>query len=150
VLTVRYKLSGGVVVIKIDFEQSHLFFPRIMLVICLLLLLAIAVKFLPNKIREYRGGKKISFFIKDYDKLRFYGSLGLIVIYFKSMEIVGGFFPNMGYGFLICSILFIFLVSLLFTGRTTRKKFIILSINSVVTPLTAWFVFGSLFNITLP
>ena len=121
-----------------------------MLVICLVLLFAIAVRALPRRIKQYKNGRKLSFFVENYDKFKFYGTLVLIAVYFKGMEFVGGLFPNMGYGFLICSILFMFVISLLFTGRPTRRKFIALALNSVVTPTMAWFVFGFLFNITLP
>ncbi len=136
--------------IQIDFEQSHLFFPRIIITILAILLVVIAIMHLPHKIQQFKNGDKMRFFEENYDKFKLFSTIALIMIYFKAMEVVGGFFPNMGYGFLFTSIVFIFVISLLFIGKSTKKKLIAITLNSIITPALAWFIFGYLFHITLP
>ncbi len=136
--------------IEIDFEQSHLFFPRIIIGILVLLLIVIAVMHLPRKIKEIKNGDKFSFFEENYDKVKLFSTIAIIMIYFKLMEYVGSLFPNMGYGFLFTSIVFMFAISLLFIGKSTKRKMIAITLNSVITPALAWFIFGYLFHITLP
>lgn len=132
--------------INIDFEKSHLVFPRIILTILLIL---VAIQIIKN-ISAGKNFNSFKFFPKGVDKFKLFGSIFLIIFYFKGMEIVGGFYPNMGYGFLFCSIIFMFLISFLFTGKTSKRKVVAITINSIVTPSTAWVLFGYLFNITLP
>ena len=109
-----------------------------------------AITSLPKKIKEYRNGKRFHFFEKNNDKLKLFGTIILLIIYFNGMEFVGGFFPNMGYGFLFTSIVFMFVISLLFIGKPTKKKLIAITANSVITPVLAWYLFNYLFHITLP
>ncbi len=132
--------------VKIDFESSHLVFPIIILIILLVLILIQAAKNPPS----WKKLKKINFFPKNTNKAKLFGSIFLIIIYFKGMEVVGSFYPNMGYGFLICSIFFILLISLLFVGKSYKKKAIAIILNSILTPTLAWLLFGYFFNITLP
>lgn len=136
--------------VTMNFETSHLYFPKIIIGILILLALAIAVVHLPKKLKEIKGGDQAGFFVKNYDKVKLYGSIVLIAVYFKAMEVVGALFPNTGYGFLFSSIVFIFVASTLFLGKPTKREWIILTINSIVTPLFVWYVFGVLFFITLP
>jgi tripartite-type tricarboxylate transporter receptor subunit TctC len=62
-----------------DFNQSHLFFPKIMGWILLLLFLIILIKELPKKIRNYKSGKRFKFFNEGYDKVKLFGSIILII-----------------------------------------------------------------------
>jgi hypothetical protein len=48
------------------------------------------------------------------------------------------------------SIVFIFVLSLLYVHRVDRRKMLVLSLNAVISPSVAWFVLAHLFNITLP
>lgn len=145
-----FKLDFILLSVKIDFEQSHLYFPRIIVALLILLIIAIAIIHLPSRIREIRNGHKHRFFIENYNKIKLYGTIFLIAAYFKGMEIVGGFFPNMGYGFLISSIIFMLLISMLFVEKLTKKTIITLVVNSLLTPTLAWYIFGVLFHISLP
>lgn len=140
--------------ISIDFEKSHLFFPRIIIGVIILLLVIIGVKELVKRIRAGNLKESIKgfrFFEENYDKLKLYGSIVSVACYFYFMDIIGRFFPNQGLGFLITSIPFMFIMSFLLVGKENFKihRTSIL-ISSVITPLFAWILFAKLFYITLP
>ena len=137
--------------VSVDFNQSHLFFPKIVTIVLLLLLLMIfLVKAIPY-LRDLRSGKRtFSFSVKQIDKLRFGGTIVLTIAYFLSMEYVGEFFPNMGLGFLFTSIPFIFVLSLLYVHGLGRRKFLALTLNALIAPTVAWFVLAQMMNISLP
>jgi len=137
--------------VSIDFDQSHLFFPRLVigLLVGMLLLLALVYRHRLVEIVRTRGAG-LSFFEENADKFRLFSTLGLVVLYFIGMDYVGGLFPNTGLGFLLCSIVFIFLLSLVYVHEITRKVLITISCNALIAPLTAWIVLGKLFEITLP
>jgi putative tricarboxylic transport membrane protein len=137
--------------VHVDFGRSHLLFPKIVTVILLLLLLAIFLVYGISYLRDVRRGKRTLFVsTKQFDKLRFFGTIVLTIAYFLSMDYVGNFFPNTGYGFLFMSMLFIFLLSLLCVHGLDRRKFLALSLNALTAPTVAWFLLARLFNISLP
>jgi tellurite resistance protein TehA-like permease len=143
--------SSSLFEISIDFEQSHLFFPTIVMWILLLLLAVIFIVYGIPFIRAVgRREKTLSFSLKHFDKLRFVGTIILTIAYFLSMDYVGTFFPNMGLGFLLMSIPFMFLLSLLYVHNLDRKKFLLISLNSTISPGVAWYVLANIFNISLP
>jgi hypothetical protein len=137
--------------VKINFAESHTFFPTIVFWVLLFLLLLI---FLFNGIpylRGLRSGKrKLGFSLVRVDKLRFVGTLVLTIAYFLLMDYVGAFFPNQGLGFLFVTIPFIFLLSLLYMHEVGRKKILAISLNALIAPALAWYVLAQLFNISLP
>lgn len=137
--------------IKINFAESHTFFPTIIMWLLLFLLLAIVlVRGIPF-LRDLRQGKgKISILAENFDKIRFWGTILFTILYFLSMDYVGSIFPNMGFGFLIMSMPFMFTLSLLYVHNFKRKKIIVISLNSIIAPSIAWYVLGNLFNISLP
>ncbi len=137
--------------VKINFPESHTFFPTIVFwVLVFLLALIFVVNGIPY-LRALRTGKRrLTFSVAHIDKLRLIGTLALTIAYFLMMEYVGTFFPNMGYGFLFVSIPFIFLLSLLYVHNMTRRKLVIILLNAVIAPSIAWYVLAQLFNITLP
>lgn len=140
--------------INIDFERSHLFFPRIIIGIIILLLVIIGLKELIIKIRAGNLKKSIQefhFFEENYDKLKLYGSIISVACYFFFMDFIGQFFPNQGLGFLISSMPFMFVMSFLLVGKDNFKIYrTSILISSVITPLFAWVLFAKLFYITLP
>lgn len=137
--------------VTIDFEQSHLFFPKIVMWVLLLLCVLIFIVYGIPFLRDLKTGKrKISFSTRHIDNLRLFGTIILTIVYFQLMDYVGRFFPNMGYGFLFMSIPFMFLLSLLYVHGLNRRKFLALSVNALIAPCIAWFVLARLFNITLP
>ena len=137
--------------IAIDFNESHTFFPTIILWILLILLAVITIIHGIPFFREIRSGKRTpSFFVEHYDRLRLFGTLFLSIVYFILMDAVGMLFPNMGFGFLFVSIPFMFVLSLLYTHDIDRKKLLVISVNAILAPCIAWYVLGNLFNISLP
>ncbi|MFV0336610.1 MAG: tripartite tricarboxylate transporter TctB family protein [Tropicimonas sp.] len=143
--------SGSIFQVSIDFDQSHLFFPGIihwvLLVLAVLIVLVHGreiVQHVNGVTARYRGGAI------HVDALRLLGTLGLVVVYFLSMERVGEYFPNMGLGFLLTSIVFMFVLSLLYVHDINRKKLLTILASSVCSPLVAWYVLAQLFEITLP
>jgi putative tricarboxylic transport membrane protein len=137
--------------VHIDFKTSQTFFPTIVLwVLAFLLLLVFIVHGIPY-LRDLRSGKRrLTLSLAHLDKLRFFGTLVLTVVYFLLMDYVGKFFPNTGLGFLFVSIPFIFVLSLLYTHGIDRRKLIAIALNAVVAPGVAWYVLAKLFNISLP
>ncbi len=137
--------------ISIDFHQSHLFFPIIVTWILLLLLVAIFFLYgLPFLLAVRRGEKTLDLSVKHFDSLRFFGTIILTIVYFLLMDYVGGFFPNMGLGFLLMSVPFMFLLSLLYVHDIDRRKILLISLNALIAPGVAWYVLANMFNISLP
>lgn len=137
--------------VDIDFEQSHLFFPN--LIHWLLLILAVMILLVhgPKVIRKLRAGS-VSFKAgKDpVDWMRLIGTIVLTVIYFSFMDTVGEFFPNMGLGFLLMSIPFMFLLSMLYVHDANRRQITTIALSSILSPTVAWYLLAQVFNITLP
>jgi len=137
--------------VHIAFEQSHLFFPRIVEWTLLGLLLAIAVVHGPELLAQWRDGStrsRISGW--KVDKKRLFGCLLLTAVYFTAMEPVGKLYPNSGVGFLLTSIVYGFLLSWLFVRDINRRKLLLMAMSSVLTPFLVWLVFSHVFKITLP
>jgi len=137
--------------VKINFAESHTFFPTIVLwVLVFLLVLIFIFNGIPYLKALSAGKRQLSFSVAHIDKIRLIGTLGLTIAYFLLMDYVGAFFPNMGYGFLFVSIPFILLLSLLYAHEMTRKKIMIIVLNAVIAPGIAWFLLAKMFDITLP
>ncbi len=150
VFTMSQSLSS-LLEVSIDFDQSHLFFPT--LVITLTALMAIwllLANFKRVAARVKSGDARLALLDQNADKLRFFGTLVLVVVYFWSMDVVGQLFPNTGMGFLLTSIPFMFLLSLLYVHGITRRVLLGIGLNSIIAPLAAWYLLGQLFAITLP
>lgn len=137
--------------VTIVFEQSHLFFPRIIHWVLLLLFLLILVFVGRPYLQAVKSGSRsLPFTEGQFDQFRFFGTLVLTVVYFVLMESVGEYFPNTGLGFLIVSIPYMFLLSLIYLHHRDRRHLVIISINSLVAPVVAWYVLARVFGITLP
>ena len=137
--------------VKIVFEQSHLFFPRIVHWLLLLMVILIAVLQGLPYLREVRAGRKqLPFTTGHFDRPRFFGTIVLTIAYFLLMEIVGEMFPNTGLGFLLMSMPYMFLLSLLYLHQRDPYHLVLTAVNAVAAPLIAWYVLAKLFFITLP
>lgn len=137
--------------VSIDFETSHLFFPRIIhWILGVLFALILLTKVAPFLAAVKRGERSLPIVGEPMDSFRFFSTLALIVAYFYLMAVVGDLFPYTGYGFLFVSMAFVLLMSLLYLHEWTRKSIIIVIVNAVVAPSLAWFVLAKLFTITLP
>ena len=143
-------------------STSHQIFPPI--IIGVLVFLAV-IMLIQRALRCKKMGtpffnfKNYHFFEKNWDKIRLPGTLLLLVLYFPAMDLLG---------FLPASIIFIFLLNVLFVGigqlasipvafKTKRfwsnhdfRSLLISLIISVVSSTLIWFLFGKMFKITLP
>ena len=137
--------------VKIVFAQSHLFFPRIIHWLLLIMFVVIVLFQGIPYLREVRAGRKqLPFIGGHFDHLRFFGTIVLTIAYFLLLDPVGEFFPNMGLGFLLMSIPYMMLLSLLYLYQRDRRHVTLVVINAVLAPTIAWYVLGQLFDITLP
>lgn len=143
--------NSSLLAVKINFAESHLFFPTIVAwTLAFLLVLIIIFNGIPY-LRSYLNGERtINLSLENVDMLRLPGTLILTVAYFLLMDYVGALFPNMGYGFWFVSIPFIFFISILYVHDINRKKLVAIVLNSILAPSIAWFLLAKLFNITLP
>lgn len=137
--------------VAIDFDTSHLYFPNIMHWVLLVLGISIVVFYGRDIVQTVQG------WVANHrengthvDAVRLFGTLGLVIAYFLLMEWVGQLFPNTGMGFLLVSIPFMLVLSLLYVHDLDRRKFLAILANSVISPVAAWYVLAQLFYITLP
>lgn len=134
--------------LKIDFSQSHWFFPKI-IILCMVLMLFVIVIKERNAIISSIKGFSIDKVVNKKNAKSYY-FVALVCVYILAMEYLGDVFPNTGYAFLISTIPFLFIIALLVEKSVTRKKLIIISINSIFSPVMAWLILGQMFAITLP
>lgn len=132
--------------INLVYSTQHWVFPTIMIVI--LAALAAAIIVAEGRARVKAGGsffaKPGRFFAENYDKVKFWGCLILMVAYFALLNVIG---------FTVCSIVFVFLFNTLFAGpeRMKNVKYHLVSLLiSVVSVLLVSILFGTVFDITLP
>lgn len=123
------------------YSTSHMFFPKI--IITLLIVLGAVILF--TKLRAVvRDGRKLTvsrFFVEGYDKLKFWGSVVLMILYVLALQ---------SFGFLHASLIFIFLFNVLFCGTFQWKSLLLSAVISAAASYFVWYVFGILFNVTLP
>ena len=134
--------------VSINFDQSHWFFPKIIITCLVFLLVIILVKERKTIIKSIQG---FSFkTVLNKDNYKAYLFLALISVYILGMEALSELFPNTGYAFLIATIPFLFVIPFLIEKEITKRKVIFISINSILSPVMAWFILGQVFSITLP
>jgi hypothetical protein len=115
-------------------------FPKIVMGILAVLAITIVIQELKKK-KECKADEKKCFFIEGFDKVKLFGSLILFVGYIFAMEWTS---------FVPASIVFMMLFNLLYAGWHSKKSIIVSAVISVFTPLLVWYLFGIVFNITLP
>lgn len=132
--------------INVVYSTQHWIFPII--TIGILVILGVLLIVLEGRARVKAGkgffAKPGAFFEKNYDKVKFWGTLVLLVVYFFFLDKIG---------FTIWSIICLFLFNTLFANKEQMKnpKYHITSaIISVVACVIISLVFGTLFAITLP
>ena len=140
------ELHQGPLSVTIDYKTSHLFFPKIIITLMGLTFIAIVI----SHIRDLPKKCSSLFSLDLTNKGSVFISLFLIILYFFSMNFVGMSFPNKGYGFLFCSIPFMFCLSLVYNYQIHKKAIIALTANALITPCLAWYILGQLFGISLP
>ena len=140
------------------YSTSHLVVPQIVGGILIILALILLVQ---RAMRCKKAGKPFvdfkgwRLFEKGYSKLKFWGSLIILVAYFFLLDKIH---------FLPASLIFIFLLNVLYDdsvnipallgkaeGPVIRWRPLVSSaVITVVFSVGVWYLFGSVFNITLP
>ncbi len=133
--------------VTIDFETSHLIFPTIIATVLTLLFLTIVIR---DRSRIAGSGAYWRQTFASMDKVRFFGTLVLTLIYFWLMVPVGNMWPNTGMGFLICSVPYVFAVGLLYLHERSLRNMIPVAIMAAVAPPLAWWLFSYIFFLSLP
>ncbi|MGF1760636.1 tripartite tricarboxylate transporter TctB family protein [Photobacterium sagamiensis] len=136
--------------VSVDFDTSQWFFPKIVLTLMALLLAVIFILDKDKIISNVKTLLKFKESNKNTNITKIVLSVVLLIVYFLSMEWLGELFPNTGYGFLIASIPFMFVLSLFYLPKVEKNEIIAVSINSIMSPVIAWYTLGVVFGITLP
>ncbi|WP_146586058.1 tripartite tricarboxylate transporter TctB family protein [Puniceibacterium confluentis] len=133
--------------VTVDFDRSHLIFP--ILVSAVLAVLGAVI--LATRRAEIGAALAATpRWPAGTDRMRLFGTVVLVIIYFLAMERIGRAIPNRGFGFLFASAPFVLAISLLYMHGLSRRRVIIAVLNAVIAPLVVWFILSSLFNISLP
>ncbi|MDR1932357.1 MAG: tripartite tricarboxylate transporter TctB family protein [Spirochaetales bacterium] len=129
--------------LEVQYSTSHLFFPKIVIGILVVLAVIMAVKYALARARGKQPlvSRNWSFFVKDADFFMLFGSLGLFILYILALKPLG---------FLVSSLIFIFLFNLLFCRTFKLKSVFISLIISVISCVLVWYLFSVVFNISLP
>lgn len=140
-------MTGAMTQVSIDFETSHLVFP--ILIACVLALLGLAIV-IRDRARIAGAGAYWRGILGGMDRGRFFGTLGLTLVYFLLMVPVGRIWPNTGMGFLLCSIPYVLLTGLLFMHDRSLRAMLPVIVMALVAPVLAWWLFTYPFFMTLP
>ena len=136
---------GDLFKINVVYSTQHWIFPSIIIgVLVILGIIVVAVEGM-GRVKAGKGfiTKPGRFFEVNYDKVKFWGTIALLILYFLLLPVIG---------FTVCSIIFVFLFNTLFGGKEhLNAKYILNSvIISVVATLIISILFGTVFNISLP
>lgn len=148
--------------IKYTPSTSHWIVPPIIIGILIILAVIMLIQRVVDTNKRkvpFFDYKNYHFFEKNWDKIKLFGALALFIIYIFSMEQIG---------FLAASIICIFLFNILFAGTELLKEVPIAIkdktfsknegfksvLNSLIISVIfsggIWFLFGQVFQITLP
>ena len=125
------------------YSTSHMFFPKIIITLLVVLGLIIIIPKIIKAIKNGKanGFKQPRFFVENYDRLKFWGTIVLLILYVLALEWIG---------FVPASLIFIFLFNVLFCGTLQPKSLLVSAVISVVATLAVWYIFGVVFRVTLP
>ncbi|MEX6507577.1 tripartite tricarboxylate transporter TctB family protein [Jiella sp. M17.18] len=138
---------GDLTHVTVDFSRSHLIFPEVIGSILAVLALAILIR---DHRRIAGCGRYWAGILGEMDKMRFLGTLVLTLVYFWAMEPVGYQFPNLGFGFLFCSIPYVFAIGVLYLHHRTARTVLPVAVMALVAPTLTWWLFTDVFLLTLP
>lgn len=137
---------GDLFSIDVVYSTQHWIMPKI--IIGVLLILGAVILVFEGRARVKAGGhffaKPGKFFVENYNKVQFWGTIVLLIAYFFLLDKIG---------FTVCSMIFLILFNTLFGGPKNLKnpKYILGSVViSVVSTLIISILFGTVFNISLP
>lgn len=138
---------NGLTHVTIDFQSSHLLFPTLIGIVLAILGVAAIIK---RRGELASAGARARAAFGEMDRPRLFGTLALTVVYFSLMTPVGDFWPNTGYGFLFCSIPFVFLSGLLFMHERPFRQVATMAAIAIAAPTLVWWLFAEVFFLTLP
>ncbi|OGO79255.1 MAG: hypothetical protein A2Y23_01375 [Clostridiales bacterium GWB2_37_7] len=130
--------------INITYSQSHLIMPRIILGVLMILAVVIFIQeyLKARKAKKpFMNIKQWRFFAKDYDKVKLFGSIGLLFAYIVLLNLIG---------FIAGSIIIASLFNILYAEKKDKKSIAICIGISIIETMVLWFIFGYIFEITLP
>lgn len=129
--------------LEVQYSTSHLFFPKIVIAILLILAVIIVAKNVVIRVRNKQPAIKLSwkFFVPEADFFMLFGSLVLFILYIMALDFLG---------FLVSSLIFIFLFNLLFCRTLKIKSALISLVISLISCVSVWYLFSVVFNISLP
>lgn len=138
--------------VSFKFSTMHWFFPKIIMWIIAILFVILVIQRIKKCIKTKTPFIKIKgyhFFKPNYDKVKFWGAVIMIVAYFATLEPLG---------FLLSSCIFISLFALLFSeaivgpnGFKFQLKPALTSVAvGVISSTFIYVLFYHIFNITLP
>ena len=126
----------------------HLFFPYLIGIICVVLLVIILIQRALKCRKEgtpFINFKGYHFFKPGYDKVKLWGSLILFVLYIITLPLLH---------FAWTSVIFIFLFNVLFEMKPGKpfefKSVLISAVIALASSWGVWYLFYQVFNITLP
>lgn len=131
--------------LDVVYSTQHWIFPII--TIGILVILGAIILTVEGRARIKAGKgflvKPGKFFEENYDKIKFWGTVALLFLYFFLLPVIG---------FTVCSIIFLFFFNTLFGGKDhLNAKYMLNSvIISIVSTLIISILFGTVFNISLP
>lgn len=127
---------------KYRYSTSHMFVPRIVIAILIILGICIIALKIHKRIKNNEPVFQWkSFFKEDYDKLKFWGSIVLFVLYVYTLDKLH---------FVLSSLIFIFLFNVLFCGTLKPKSLAVSAATTAIFVIGTYYIFGKAFNITLP
>ncbi len=112
----------------------------------ILIILAIII-FIQHVIKSRQANTKLfslkgkQFFEENYDKVKLFGTIILLFAFIFLLEPLG---------FVIASIIFMSLFNILYSEKYDKKGLLVSLGLAVAETMTVWFIFGYLFDITLP
>ncbi len=138
---------GDLTRVTIDFKTSHLIFPGLVAAILGALALAIVIR---ERHAIAGAAGYWSGILAQMDRLRFFGTVVLTVLYFSLMVPVGNLWPNTGMGFLLCSVPYVLLTGLLFLHERGLRHVLPVIVTAAVAPTVVWGRFTYPFFLPLP
>ncbi len=130
--------------IPIVHSTSHKIFPRIVLAILIILAVIMFIQYILKARKEKTklfSLKGKQFFEDNYDKVKLFGTIIFLFAFIFLLEPLG---------FIIASIIFMSLFNILFSGKYSKKDIVISTGIAIIETMSVWFIFGYLFEITLP
>lgn len=130
--------------VSIIHSTSHTVFPKIVLGILIFLGIILVIQGLlkaRQANRRFISLKDRRFFVDGHDRTKLLGTLIGLVLYIVLMPILG---------FIPASILFMLYFNVLYSARWSKKDLAAHLAVAAVETMSVWFVFGYLFEITLP